>query len=371
LIPPLEGEHGREPGEGTSANARFHLGFKYCITRQVLVKMSNLIDPSDETEFSAATPNHLRRWYENYKSLKHGDPLVEKEPSPDQLAAMHTRVVSLGMEPYADFSLLTPYGRRMAKVLRHRSWVLQEDGTYRPMEVPGPDSFEIWDACFKVYEVILLMLRFPEDPGLQDIEKDNVLVVTPIAIEAYREAFASLARDHPECWHLCQRAEDRCRAEHFPRLARKLLANNGYTPTWSQVFVAAAEDDRYWDREVRRPALTFLARGKRALSEGPSPSVPQNAISKKAKKIERAAVAERPFQGGQGGRGEEKPLSKKEHPRKDRLGKFCTTREGKEICFTFAIGERGVCKEPCKNKRAHVCQHCLGPHSNKACTKKV
>ena len=46
------------------------------------------------------------------------------------------------MEPYVGFSLLTPYGRRMAKVLRHRSWILQEDGTYKPIEVPGPDSFD-------------------------------------------------------------------------------------------------------------------------------------------------------------------------------------------------------------------------------------
>jgi hypothetical protein len=337
--------------------------------------MSNLIDPADETEISAAPSNHLKKWYDNYKALKHGEPLVEKEPSPDQLAAMHTRVVAMGMEPYADFSLLTPFGRRMAKVLRHRSWVLQEDGTYKPMEVPGPESFEIWDACFKVYEVILLMLRFPEHPGLDDVEKDNILVVTPIAIEAYREAFAALVREHPECWHLCQRAEDRCRAEHFPRLARKLLLSGGYTPSWSQVFIAAAEDDRYWDREVRRPALTFLARGKRAHVESPGPSIPQNGATKRARRQEerRARPEVRPEVPvvGSVDRSGGKGAGKGPHPQKDAKHRFITTREGKQICYKFAIGDRGTCKEPCVGGRVHVCQHCLQPHTNSKCTKKV
>jgi hypothetical protein len=272
------------------------------------------------------------------------------------------------MEPYADFSLLTPFGRRMAKVLRHRSWILQEDGSYRPMDVPGPESFEVWDACFKVYEVILLMLRFPEWPGTEDVEKDSVLVVTPIAVEAYREAFAALAREHPECWHLCQRAEDRCRAEHFPRLARKLMVNLGHTPTWSQVFIAAAEDDRYWDKEVRRPALQFLARGKRSHAEGTAQSPgSQSNIAKKAKK---EAGRRREGRGDNEAKGGGKGIDTRAHPHKDSKGRFQTTREGKDICYRFAIGDRGVCKEPCEKGRVHVCQHCLQPHANKSCTKK-
>ena len=76
-------------------------------------------------------------------------------------------------------------------------------------------------------------------------------------------------------WHLCQRAEDRCRAEHMPRIARRLAtANGGKYPTWTEVFLEAAKDDRYWDKEVRRPAVNFLARGlKRPLAEEPSTAV--------------------------------------------------------------------------------------------------
>ena len=83
------------------------------------------------------------------------------------------------------------------------------------------------------------------------------------ALEAYHEAFSVLAKEHPECWHLCQKAEDRCRGEHCSRIVSRLQAKIVRRPTWSEVFIEAAEDDRKWGCEVRRPALGFMARGKR------------------------------------------------------------------------------------------------------------
>ena len=54
------------------------------------------------------------------------------------------------------------------------------------------------------------------------------------------------------------------------------------------------------------------------------------------------------------------------HPRK--RGQFYTTsREGVEICYSFAKGNRDACPEPCHANRAHICQHCLGPHRNSEC----
>ena len=330
-----------------------------------------LIDPADETEVPGPTPSQIDQWYSNYKAIKYGDPLPDKDPSPDQIAAMHLRIVTLGMEPYADFSLLTPYGRRMAKILRHRSWVLQEDGTYRPLEVPGPDSFNSWDACFKVYEVILLMLRFPVQDGAPSSP-----VVTPIALETYHEGFMALARSHPECWHLCQKAEDRCRAEHFPRLVRSLQTKLGRTPSWSEVFVEAAGDDRYWDREVRRPALAFIARGKRpfSLTDASEAAAVAHVPGRSAGKARGSHHKAFPDNNkdSKKGRGKErggKAKSNQQPPAKDRKGRFTTTREGVEICYKYACGERGTCEAPCPRGRAHVCQKCLQPHTNSHCTK--
>ena len=51
----------------------------------------------------------------------------------------------------------------MARNLRQRSWIPQADGTIQPVEVPGPESLMTWEACFAIWEVIVLMLRYPPD----------------------------------------------------------------------------------------------------------------------------------------------------------------------------------------------------------------
>ena len=234
------------------------------LTRKV--KMSNVLDPIDDMEFQSARATQVDEWFANYVTVKRGPPLVDSEPTVDQVSAMYTRVVLLGSEPYADFSVLTPFGRRMAKQLRHRSWLPQEDGSYIPVQVPGPPSLTAWEACFCVYEVILLMLRF----------QSGQEVVTPIALETYGQHFKKLARTHTESWHLCQHAEDRCRSEHMPRLRREMLRKTGVDPTWSEVFIAAAMDKRYWDEEVRDPAILFLARhGRKRAQDDPETPGPK------------------------------------------------------------------------------------------------
>ena len=79
-----------------------------------------------------------------------------------------------------------------------------------------------------MYEVIMLMLRWPP---VDDESSEDDLVASPIALEAYFQNFATIVNESPGCWHLCQTAEDRRRAEHFPRIARKLGNSLGYTPS--------------------------------------------------------------------------------------------------------------------------------------------
>ena len=50
-----------------------------------------------------------------------------------------------------------------------------------------------------------------------------------------------------------------------------------------------------------------------------------------------------------------------------RGGLFTIRHDGVEVCFTFAKNYRGACPEPCLMRRAHVCQVCLGPHTNREC----
>ena len=155
----------------------------------------------------------------------------------------------------------------MQKLMKLRSWIPQQDGTYKPIDVPGPPDFDAWLSCFMVYRAIILMLRYPAT----GVEPERI-VATPAALDAYLESFRGLVAELPECWHLLCTAEDRARGEAFARVRRqlarahslgKLPFDKDYNPMmpWDSVFQHMASDQVFWDREVRRPAILFLARG--------------------------------------------------------------------------------------------------------------
>ena len=102
------------------------------------LKTSNLIDPTDETEIAAPSSSQVDVWYANYKAIKYGEPLPEFDPSPEQIAALSARIMKFGQEPYTDFSLLTPYGRRFQKRLRHRRTALTSPSMCRAQHLGRP-----------------------------------------------------------------------------------------------------------------------------------------------------------------------------------------------------------------------------------------
>ena len=111
-----------------------------------------------ETEIVDLTSGELAQFFANHVEITGAEPLAECKPSKNQV---FTNLES----PYADFSVLTPYGRTMQKRMRLRSWIPQGDGTYRPIEVLGPPDFSAWHACWRVYKSIMLMLRTPVIQG--------------------------------------------------------------------------------------------------------------------------------------------------------------------------------------------------------------
>ena len=44
---------------------------------------------------------------------------------------------------------------------------------------------------------------------------------------------------------------------------KRTVQNGGAAGTWSEFLIVAADDAKYWDKEVRCPAMLYLARGKR------------------------------------------------------------------------------------------------------------
>ena len=89
-----------------STEASEVVGDKVHVSAVRKVKMSALINLVHDSEVLAPASGPRSEWYRNCKVIKFGHPLPNKEPTPDQQMAMHTRVVELKLEPYADFSIL-------------------------------------------------------------------------------------------------------------------------------------------------------------------------------------------------------------------------------------------------------------------------
>lgn len=348
------------------------------------VKISSVLDQTDDTEVEIKSRAELAGYFENHREITGSDPLPEVEPTDIQVVAMEEKVVVRDEAPYADFSILTPFGRRMQKTMKMKSFAFQPDGTWKTAEIPGPPNLQAWQACFKVYRAVLFMLRYPTGTttaapaatGPVGLVTRAPLVVQPHSLEQYFEAFMELCLEYPECWHLLMPAEDRMRGERFEHLRRGLARSHAagkvpveinYDPArpWDGVFQAAALDHHYWDSNVRRPAVAYLARSKsipqpslEPISDGAKESLrnvekalgaePSGSEPKKGKKRRRSGKKKRSRADSADSESKESKKAKKElrdkrnsreHPKKWG-GLFHSTQDGKPICYAFAKGKR-------------------------------
>eukprot|EP00435_Cladocopium_sp_Y103_P032358 s2067_g8.t1 len=101
------------------------------------IKTSSVLDQLDESEVQQLTQAELDQAYPNHVGVTGSDPPEDAEPTADQIAALHAKVIVRGESPYADFSVLTPFGRRAQRQMKARAWTLQQDGTFRALDVPG------------------------------------------------------------------------------------------------------------------------------------------------------------------------------------------------------------------------------------------
>ena len=376
------------------------------------IKMSVHLDQLDDNEVEVISRTVLEECYRNFREVTGSEPVPEADPTLEQVTAMRSKVIDRGESPYADFSVLVPFGRELVKNMKTRSWLLQEDGTFKGIDIPGPPSFVSWLRCWRVFRTVLLMLKHnPVHPH------PARAVVTIAALEEYADKIYELCNEFPECWHLVWQAEDRCRRDEFERIRRHLTRarisgtlpmNIEFDPAqpWVGVFTFASRDGEYWAKHVIRPAQTFLARGgggkpmSREAAEGvlmdkdtqkltqgspPGEGKSRNARKRRAEKEKKYDEPSKWASKGAWSSGSSpswgtsswtsKPGAKggnnkggNGHPKK--YGQlFVTTREGDEICYKFAKGAAGSCSEPCGDGRVHCCQYCLGQHQNASCPK--
>jgi hypothetical protein len=302
------------------------------------------------------------------------------------LTALHFRVEIAKRTPYVDLSIWGPYGRKTYKKNKFRNWVPDGTGGYDSMEIPGPESYQIWLVGWRVFSTACIMLK----------------VVSSAALEAYEARMEKLVRLWPDAWHLVYTSDDHMRAEQLERIRRSAMARgkSGHPlppdfteeKPWSAVFILAAEDTTYWDEHVTGPAQAWRTSGKRGsavtyeeLTTSPlgrtsqssldyATSGPATSASRKRPrppKWERDLAKSRSSQdpptqgkGGKGGKGNKGGKSGKS-------AKDSGKERSSQPCWSFSKGF-GTCKEAapnstCPEGRAHICHLCKGAHQASSC----
>jgi hypothetical protein len=317
-----------------------------------------------------------REFWALLRQRKGGEIRADTEPTDDQIAALKVRVVDLGLSPYADFGLFTNFQLRFLKSLKFTNHVLQADGTWRTVEVPGPPDWDSWYSSWRVFENVMLGLTM-ERPNVGSPGTSKHRIMSQSTLDTYRDSFRDLVKAYPEVWHLCVVAEDRCRAEHVARLKRKAEDDHilGLMPRfdpncpWDTVLRLAAQDRGYWDECVREPALKFIASGSKRAGQ-PTGSLTGEIRTNEGGPPRKKTKREK-SRGVGGGRPSAPPPPNNSHGsyRKGKKGnqgkgnkgggKLSSTREGNPICYSW---NNGGCDQVCSKGFAHVCQVCLGGH---------
>ena len=81
------------------------------------------------------------------------------------------------MTPHADLGVWKPFGQRAAMSLKFTSHFLDHTGAWRCKEIPGPDSFATWEACWRVFRTAAIMCDIAA-PAVLDAAKFRDAVST-------------------------------------------------------------------------------------------------------------------------------------------------------------------------------------------------
>ncbi|CAJ1364653.1 unnamed protein product [Effrenium voratum] len=180
------------------------------------------------------------------KLSSHLDQMDDNEADP--VTGMVAKVVEREESPYADFSVLTPYGKEMQKQMKTRSWLLQEDGTWKGVDVPGPPNYSSWLKRWRVYRTVLLMLK--HKPAGTDLP---LPVVNVAALEEYSDKIAEMFKpEQPWVGVFTYAARD---GEYW---AKNVIRKFG------QYFITTREGEEVcykFDKELRGPAANYAQTG--------------------------------------------------------------------------------------------------------------
>ena len=309
------------------------------------VKLGLVINQGIDQEIPIMSPDLINKARDRYIQACGDEPLPSCAASDAQLTALNF-LLENNMAPYADFAIFNAHGTRVERKLKFVQHFINAEGQWRATEVPGPSTLDHWKACWDVYTVAAISLG----------------IVAPAILARYAKRFEERCTRYPLSWHICARAEDRCRAEWMlaeKRRQERFAAEHPHvalvdqSKPWNSVFREAADSVEYWNQELQEPALLYAA--TRAAQ---APSFVRHQTEQQDDMPQPPPLKKK-------GKGKGKNKSKAEpgkHPA--RVGAFWRTNNwGGPICVAF---NKGWCSND-NCKRAHQCSMCLGHHPYYQC----
>ena len=361
---------------------------------------SRVIDQADDTEVVPLDPKVLSTLVEDWRQIENDgeEPTEEEEATSDQIASLDSRARS-GATPFVDFGVWRPYGSRMERAMKFVVHQQQGDGTSKPKEINGPDTYAQRIKCWRVYAFAMVTLK----------------LATRTRLQRYADRIRLLSEEWSQFWWVIGLADIKMRSEALERVRRECgrrkkagqLPDFDETKPWDVAYREAAADTDFWGREVDKQIVMFTTslrsasrirdigtgpiielrtsgtKGRRGHaasdssddSSGSQANRRKKGSAAKAKKKKRgppkkakAANSQGQAQGPKGGGKDKTPgllVDPSRAQEKKRDGAWTRDESGRQICYAYG---RGACKRQCPTGRAHCCEKCRGTdHCLKDC----
>ena len=226
------------------------------VVGQPSLRLSSVVDPTLDSLLVRLPGHQIRGFFTKYATARGAEPSDDIEPSSEQISALH-QILAADLPPYVDFGIFGPHGRRMLNKLTYVRYTHLPNGAWQRNILPGPSTFDLWWASYRVLRCALLLLE----------------AVPPEVLDAYGEFIREQNQAYGnDAWFLVYQADVRMRSEQFDRLRRRAERQHQleqadsfqshFDPAkpWATVFHLALADKMWWDEHLHRPVVMFLAK---------------------------------------------------------------------------------------------------------------
>ena len=251
---PLDPRLKPAPSTPTRSSSALPAGHPIHLSRKKL-KAAHYVEQGDDSEFTVVDAPTMTLWHTAYENAAGGPPPEEEEATAEQVSVLSGRVKA--GSPCVDFALWLPFAWRISRSFKYRTWIMQLDGTFFAKELAGPNNYAAWESSFNVYVTAMIMLGQWFRAGAAE----------------YRNRIKSLAAEWPDARSPVYQADGKARSQGLERARRHIdaaIVDGRPAPgnvrsvegkPWAAAFSAMARDEDYWNREVAKPAMAWLARG--------------------------------------------------------------------------------------------------------------